>query len=130
MGSTDTTLKSTLRVQEEVIEELQNEGYDVSSRTLSYWRSCGILPPLIRDGNSYLCPEGTSDHIRSLCSARSRVHPDTVFICKTEGGEFDIVKVEIRRVGGVLKRILYPRDKGFIFRDMQEEELHAATGEN
>ena len=111
--------------QEEVVDILRKEGYSLSTRTLTHWRSEGLLSPLEREGNSFLCVPGTLNAVRALCSINKRSEPNIVYSCELEGREFEIEKVEIRRIGLDLKKILYVRDGGFLFEDMTEEQLDA-----
>ena len=121
-----TEFMETLHTQEEIVDLLRREGFRVSTRTLTHWRTQGLLPPLWREGNKFLCEPGTLDTARTLCSINNRSQrPNVVYSKSLEGKEFIVEKVEVRRIGLDLKKILYVRGGGFLFEDMTEEQLDA-----
>jgi DNA-binding transcriptional MerR regulator len=110
--------------QLEVLERLEDEGYEVSKRTLGYWRGKGLLPPLERDGQQYYWEEGIIDRVKDLCSKREE---SVLYKIDLDGQEFSVERVEIKRLRGEVKAIIYLSDDQFIIKRVREELLNAIS---
>tara|TARA_Y100000588_G_C13418993_1_gene570757 strand:+ start:174 stop:521 length:348 start_codon:yes stop_codon:yes gene_type:complete len=110
--------------QLEVLERLEDEGYEVSKRTLGYWRGKGLLPPLERDGQQYYWDEDVIERVKDLCSKR-----EESILCEIEleGVKFPVERVEIKRFRGDLKAIIYLEDGRFILKRVREEFINAIS---
>ena len=117
-----------LLTQPQIILKLRHEGYkDVSTRTLTFWRSEGFLPKLTRNGRNEGCyREEVLDSIRLLAqrSRRKESRDESVVFLKTGDQEwFDIIKIEIVRLTTGLKILYHIRGSGVLVREMREEEI-------
>ena len=109
--------------QREAIERLKEEGVkDLTVRTLTHWRSKHLLPPLIRVEGEYLWDFSVLKRIKLLCHER-RTNDRTLFIYEIDGCPFDIIKVEIARLGKDVKMFLFVREGGFVMKSLTEKEL-------
>ena len=98
--------------QTDVVDILRSDGYDISIRTLRYWRSVGLLPELYN--RKY--PECILDTIKELCYKYRRLIGDIVFVYKLEGDTFNVYRYIIekpRELNGNFRLTLYT-DKGII----------------
>tara|TARA_R100000306_G_scaffold62314_2_gene68548 strand:- start:165 stop:512 length:348 start_codon:yes stop_codon:yes gene_type:complete len=110
--------------QEEVLDKLAIEGLSSSKRTLGYWRGEGLLPPLEREGQQYYWKEEVLDQVRTLCSKKER---EVLITFELEGREFEIERVELKRINGSPKRIIYLSDGTFMVTRAREEAVYAVT---
>jgi|TARA_Y100000310_G_C20650354_1_gene799081 hypothetical protein len=119
----------TYVTQSEVVSLLKEEGFtDVTERTLSYWRSEGLLPQLVRDGTQYLWRrDEIIDRVRTLCqSSQYKESPTRIlFQYSIEGDVHNIARVDIRILGGEVKAVLYTTQGGTIVKTLKEEICHA-----
>ena len=106
--------------QEECIDKLRDEGYRVKVRTLTYWRSEKLLPPLIRIGTQYLWDENVSEQVKVLCD---RTSSKVLF----KFGPYGITKAEFVRVGEELRRAMYTNERSVLVRKLKEEIVDAVT---
>ena len=108
--------------QDETIDTLRGEGYDISERTLRHWRKIRILPPLDRIGNEWFYPVTILPEIREICIQRGRFIREVLTVYTIEGVEFHLIKVEVRRVKGRLKLFLFEEGGGFIVKEIEREQ--------
>jgi len=125
------TVKKEYLSQDRIVNTLNSEGYDISSRTLGFWRSEGIIPPMFRDGNEYyydltFTPD-ILDQIRFLSNGKRRLKPISLTTILLEGELFTIETIEIIRTPTGLKAAFHLRDGGRLVRDIEEELLDAIT---
>ena len=111
--------------QDEVINELEREGFSLSRRTLGYWRGEGLLPPLEREGQQYYWQGDILDQVRTLCSKREK--SEILYSFTMEGERFEVERVEIKRVHGSLKVISYLSNGSFMVTTTREESVNAIT---
>lgn len=110
--------RSRIFTQEDFVYRLQEEGYDLRVRTLTYWRSEGLIGGLIREGNYYYVSYDDQRKIVELCKTRT---PELLKI-KLEGHEFSIQKAVITSFEGELVIRLYTKDMGMLIKVLKEEE--------
>jgi hypothetical protein len=108
------------RTQEEVLEELTSEGYDLSQRTLEYWRKEGHAPPLRRDGNERFYLDLDVEVIKFTCGKNGRAPDEILFQHTVEDAIFNIVRLEIFSVEGTINLILYEESGGFLSLELKE----------
>ena len=111
--------------QEEVLVRMETEGFTPSKRTLGYWRGEGLLPPLEREGQQYYWKEEVLDRVRTLCGRKER--REILTILELEGKEFEIERIELRRISGNPKAIIYLSDGTFMVTRAREEAVYAVT---
>ena len=111
--------------QDEIIDELEREGYSLSRRTLGYWRGEGLLPPLEREGQQYYWKGEILEKVRTLCSKRER--SEILYSFTLEGTNFEVEKLEIKRIHGSLKVISHLSDGTFMVKTTREESVNAIT---
>ena len=111
--------------QDEALEVVQDQGYQVTKRTLGYWREIGQLPPLERDGQQYFWNEEVVNQIELLCQKRS--FGERLSTVKVEDATFDISHVVIKRQDNTITAGLYLEDGGFLLKRLREETLNAIT---
>jgi hypothetical protein len=113
--------------QEDIITDLKKEGYDISSRMLTYWRSKRLLRPLIRLGNNHYYPASTVSQIKELCILRSKAPLQILFVHTIEGKTFNIIEARLIQIDGTAKLILHEENGGRLVQDISEENLNAFT---
>ena len=106
-----------LITQEDLVSVLQYEGYAVRVRTLTYWRSEGLIGGLLRLGNTYYVEPLDQNKIIELCKTRT---PELLKI-ELEGTEFSIERAVITGFEGELVIRLYT-DKGMLLKVLKEED--------
>jgi len=109
--------------QSEILRILRKEGYDVSLRTLRYWRSQGLLGQLEnRKYGIWICED-----IKELCHRFGRLVGDRIFEYIIEGHKFSVYKYIVEKpkeyTGNF--RLTFYTDKGIIIekRDNLDELL-------
>ena len=118
-----TGLANRLVEQNDVIDMLRREGFYVTQRILTYWRSEGLLPPLVRDGNNYAYDVEVIEQIRELCIQKGKLKTRRLFTHRVEGYEYDIVRLMVLRAKDKIMLLMYEVDGGVLIRTITEEEL-------
>ena len=106
--------------QNECIDRLKMEGCSVRVRTLTYWRSEGLLPPLTRIGTQYLWDESVIDQVKVLTG---RTEQKVLF----EFGNYKITKAELIKVGNDIRLAMYTNERSVLVRKLREEIVDAIT---
>jgi len=110
--------------QDDVVEILQSEGFNISSRTLAYWRSMEWIPIMSREGNLRYYTEDEISTIRDFASSRDRGGRALVTQTTLEGTVFNIESVEIVRVAdGTLRKILHTEGSGRLIMECDESDI-------
>lgn len=106
-------LKKFYPNQNFIIESLRSEGYDVSIRTLRYWRSVQLLPPLLKLDKQVCYDENILDNIRELCNKSGRYLGERICTKILEGDVFYVFGISISKPD---KKYLvaYKTNKGLI----------------
>ncbi len=107
-----------LITQEDLVGVLQYEGYTVRVRTLTYWRSEGLIGGLLRVGNTYYVEPEDQVKVIELCKTRI---PELLKI-ELEGHEFSIERAVITSFEGELVIRLYTKDQGMLLKVLKEED--------
>ena len=118
-----TGLASRFIEQGDLIDELRREGYLVTQRVLTYWRSEGLLPLLVRDGNSYVYDVDVAEQIRQLCIQKGKIKTRRLFTHRVEGDEYNIIRLEVLKARDEIILLMYEVDGGVLIRTITEEEL-------
>ena len=117
--------------QEDAIRQLNADGFIVSERTLTYWRSKDLLPPLVRNGNEYLMTDEDIERVKILCTTGDKPSkPETLTLYRAESDVFIIERIEIIRVDSRVKALFHTLEGGFLVKEMREDELDAITGDD
>ncbi len=111
-------ITDSLLTQEDLVFNLQGEGYDLRIRTLTYWRSQGLIGDLHRNGNTYYVEREDQDKAIELCKTRQ---PELLKI-ELEGHEFSIERAVVTSFEGELVIRLYTKDQGMLLKVLKEEE--------
>ena len=106
--------------QSDCVDSLKLDGYSVTERTLTYWRSERLLPPLLRVGSQYLWDESVLDQVKVLCDRGGR-KPIFKF------GSYEIVKAEIVKIGESIGIAMYTNERSVLLRKLREEIADAIT---
>jgi hypothetical protein len=110
------TLTSIILTQSDVVDILRSDGYDVTLRTLRYWREVGLLPKLYNNGNQRGYKSSVIDTIKELCEKSGRLIGDVVFIYNIENERFKVYRYVVERpkeYNGQYRILMYT-DKGLI----------------
>ena len=99
--------------QEHIIKCLRLEGYDVSIRTLRYWRMVGSLPQLYKMENQMCYPENVIQTIRDLCQYSGRYIGEILFNKILDGEVFYVFEVTVTKPDEKYL-IEYKTDKGLL----------------
>lgn len=106
--------------QEECLGQLKREGYEVTKRTLTYWRSKKLLPPLSRIGTQYLWDDGVKEQVKILSGRNDH---KVLF----RFGSYGITKVELVKVGEEFRLAMYTNERSVLVRKLKEEIVDAIT---
>ena len=87
-----------LFTQNEIVYDLQQEGFNVTVRDLRYWRELNQLPELHYNENYYYYPEEIVTQIKALCYERDKA--ENLMTFRIEGEEFEIQKLIIIKHNG------------------------------
>lgn len=99
--------------QDYIVKTLRSEGYDVSVRTLRYWRHIGSLPELIKMGTQWCYPESMLKNIRYLCEEAHRYIGEILFTKVLEGESFNVFEVTVNKPDDKYQ-VIYKTDKGLL----------------
>jgi len=113
--------------QSETISVLQKEGFNLTERMLRTWRADNDIPQLEREGLSYYYTRKDLDAIRVFAQRKDRAPEETLILHLVEGRTFDVVGIEIVRLGGRIQMLMHLRREGVLVRDLTEEEVDAIT---
>lgn len=103
--------------QADILSILRCEGYNISLRTLRYWRSTGLIPQLYNYGYSGLgYPVEVIDNIRRLCDSAGRLLGDVIAVKYLEGECFKIYAYFITKLDNVYHLQVYT-DKGILIEE-------------
>ena len=116
--------------QAEVVFLLRGEGFDLTERTLRFWREEGSIPELEREGLSYFYSSNDVDVIRLFAIQRKRAPEESLLIHEVEGRLFNVTSIEIIRVNGEVRMLMHLRREGVLVKDIGEEEVHAIARGN
>ena len=83
--------------QEELIDHLKDEGYDVNIRTLRYWRSIGVIPEMERNGKQWYYSKSIINFIKILCINRGREHNGIIIEKELEGEKFKVYEIHVTK---------------------------------
>ena len=101
--------------QKQLILELRAEGFNVSIRTLRYWRSIGLLPNLYRNGTEYHYPLDIKNKVKQLCIKYNRVFTDVIGIYSIEEECFKVYKYVATRLFNDNKiQVIMYTDRGIL----------------
>ena len=117
--------KTVMITQDEALDKLSDEGYELSKRTLGYWRGEGLLPPLEREGQQYYWKEDVLDSVRTLCS--NRIGRESLTTLYIEGNSFEVDYIEIKRIHSKPKIVIYLSNGSFMVKAAREETINAVT---
>ena len=115
------------QTQEEVLEELTSGGYDLTRRTLEYWRAKGSIPPLRRDGNERFYLDLDVEVIKFTCGKNRKAPDEILFRHVVEDTTFNITRLEVFSVEGTINLVLYEESGGFLSLELSKESFDAFT---
>ena len=106
--------------QEDAIKQIANHGYEVTERTLTYWRQQGKLQSLTRLGNFYVMPESDIAKILILCGLRKGGQEEITSV-EIEGKVFYIKRIEILRLEDKVYRIMHTTQGGLLVKELDHD---------
>ena len=113
--------------QDRVIESFKDQGTELTRRMLTYWRSKGLLEPLTREGNGYLMSFDDVERVRVLIQLKEQ-EEEILFIHTIDGKGFNITRMEVRKIGRVVYRLLYTDEGGKLIKEMSADEYERTVG--
>ena len=116
---TDTSLVAFCS-QEDAISEVRRLGYEVSHRSLTYWRSQGKLRRLQRNGNSYAMSRSEIPVIVLLCQMREE---QVLTEIELEGKVFSVKQIEIRKLGDRIYRIMTLSEGELLIKELGDDYI-------
>lgn len=128
--TTETNKIGKLYSQAQTVNLLRHEGFNITERTLRFWREEGYIPALEREGLTYYYSHDDVDAIRIYAQTRDRAPEETLLIHEVEGRLFNVTGIEIVRMNGRLRLLMHLRREGVLVKDITEEEVHAIARGN
>lgn len=114
------TAVSNIRLtQEQIVTRLRSKGYDVSLRTLRYWRSVGLLPQLSFD-KKY--SSNVLNSIQELCDKSGRMIGDVISVEYIEDEFFKVYGYRVTKPNNKYQIEVYT-DKGTLIRNQDTFKL-------
>ena len=89
-----------LFTQNQIVWDLQSEGFNVTVRDLRYWRDLNKLPQLYHGDNTFYYNEEVIPEIKALCYGRNKYEVENLMSLSLEGEEFIVHKLEIVKHNG------------------------------
>lgn len=83
--------------QQEIVDILQKEGYDISIRTLTYWRENKRIPPLLHINKQWVYPSSILHRIYYLAFMTDRKPLEPIYSKVLEGETFIVYSIHISK---------------------------------
>lgn len=117
-----TGIKQDLITQENIISTLNKEGYNISLRTIQYWRTKGLLPSLIILGREGYYPSYIVNLVKGLCyrykSFSDYIDEESLGVISLEDVDFNIIRIEVIKQLGITKLVATVDNGNVIVKDI------------